>query len=481
MNDPVGMRVVVPARLGVGERFAIKVKLTGELRPIPGSAQWNTPKPALRGPFNLNVERRIQYHDNCLPEWTGALRVICDGLSGPESIDFDGTNQGAFEGDRRPIRAVDGFTFSEPGFHFIRLVDERSGLKGSSNPVFVSPAPPKERIYFGDPHWQTFFSDGIRCPEELYAFARDEGFLDFGAITDHMEALTDRQWEYFQAVTNDFNNPGRFVTLIGQEWTNHAPGHRNLYFRADHAPPIRCTDPRYDTLPKLWKALDELADLDPIAIPHHPANKVMGVDWSLGWNERYEKAVEIHSVWGNSERHKDDGNPMAIQHVEGEVRGAHVVDALRMGYRMGFVGGGDVHDGRPGDAFHNESYPPSPDRTWPTGFTAAMMPALTRDGLLDAIRDHRTYATTQARIYLDARVGVDGAVSVVAASEDGIAEVSVVCNGADRVSLQPDGDERIVDRSGVTSEAEPGDFVYTRVTTKAGNMAWSSPVWVDSE
>ena len=46
-----------------------------------------------------------------------------------------------------------------------------------------------------------------------------------------MEAVTERQWEYFQAVTNDYNEPGRFVTLIGQEWTNHKPGHRNIYFR----------------------------------------------------------------------------------------------------------------------------------------------------------------------------------------------------------------------------------------------------------
>jgi hypothetical protein len=36
-------------------------------------------------------------------------------------------------------------------------------------------------------------------------------------------------------VTNDFNEPGRFATLIGQEWTHHnpargAPGHRNIYY-----------------------------------------------------------------------------------------------------------------------------------------------------------------------------------------------------------------------------------------------------------
>jgi uncharacterized protein DUF3604 len=278
---PYRIKCVIPSRLQVGEEFSIRVKVTGPLIPIPSVGQWDTMNPRLHGQFNLNPQRSIQYHDNCLPEWTG--RLVVDGeVAGPDAIVFNGVNQGVFPRDTRPIRVVGGFSFTTPGFHFIRLIDAETGLECSSNPVFVTTEAPAERIYWGDPHWQTFFSDGIRCPEELYAFARDEGFLDFGAITDHMEAVSDRQWDYFQAVTNDYNEPGRFVTLIGQEWTAHTPGHRNLYFRGDHAPAIRSTDPRYDTLEKLWKAFDELADLDPIAIPHHPANVMMGVDWSLG-------------------------------------------------------------------------------------------------------------------------------------------------------------------------------------------------------
>lgn len=38
---------------------------------------------------------------------------------------------------------------------------------------------PHHRIFGGDIHSQTFFSDGLRCPEELYTFARDEAFVDF--------------------------------------------------------------------------------------------------------------------------------------------------------------------------------------------------------------------------------------------------------------------------------------------------------------
>ncbi len=485
--DPTGFLCVAPSCVGVGESFPLKVKVLGPVRPIPCSGNWNDPKPALRGPFNLNVDRKIQYHDNCLPEWRGVLKVDGDGrLAGTRDLVFDGTHQGIFSGDSRPIGVFDGFSFGEPGIHFVRIVDENTGVEGWSNPVSVTPEPPRSRIYWGDPHWQTFFSDGIRCPEELYAFARDEGFLDFGAITDHMEGVTDRQWDYFQAVTNDYNEPERFVTLIGQEWTNHnpaagAPGHRNIYYRQSAGPVLRSNASDCDTLVKLWEKLDSLSNVDSIAIPHHSANVIMGVDWEQGWNPKYEKAVEIHSVWGSSERSREDGNPMAIQHLNGEMKGRHVVDALRKGYRLGFVGGGDIHDGRPGDALHTESYPPLSTRFWPQGFTAVTVPYLTREAVFDAIRDHATYATTQSRIYLDVKAepAKNGlTVAVTAASEEGIAGASVVANGNDVASLLPDDDPRVLRDGKTTVPVDHGGFCYVRIITRRGNMAWSSPVWV---
>jgi len=484
MDVPTGMLAVIPSRLGVGELFDLKLKVLGPVHPVPSAGAWNTPKPGWRGPFNLNVERQIQYMDNALPRWRGRLLVDGgQGLDGPGQIAFDGEHQGVFTGDERPIARRGGFRWTTPGFHFLRLVEPHSGLEAWANPVWVTEEPPVERIVWGDPHWQTFFSDGIRCPEELYAFARDEGFLDFGAVSDHMEAVTDRQWEYFQAVTNDFDEPGRFVTLQGQEWTHHvgadgAPGHRNIYYRGAGGPPVRCTDANCNTLEKLWRKLDALPAGQVLAIPHHPANAVMGVKWEMGWNPRYERAVEIHSVWGTSERHADDGNPRPIapENLGGEMRGRHVQDALKLGYRLGFVGGGDIHDGRPGDQLHNESYPPKSFRSHLEGFTAAYVPALTREHVFDAMAERRTYATTQCRIYLDTTRRSDG-MDVRAAAEDGVEHVVLVRHGTDYAVARPAADTRIVEAHLKWDELGPEEFAYVRVTTGSGNVAWSSPVW----
>jgi len=489
--DPLAMRCVVPTCVAVGEPFSLKVKLLGMVREIPCTGNYCDRKPELLSPFNRNVGRQIQYHDNCLPEWQGTLAVEAGPmLAGETMLEFDGRQQGVFPGDTRPIKVFGGFTFTTPGIHFMRVIDRKSGVEGISNPIRVTENAPDYRIFWGDPHWQTFFSDGIRCPEELYAFARDEGFLDFGAISDHMEAVTDRQWDYFQAVTNDFNEPGRFVTLIGQEWTNHdprvgAPGHRNVYYRGNGGPVLRSTDADCHTLETLWRKLDAMTDQEVLAIPHHPANKIMGVDWAQGWNPRYEKAVEIHSVWGSSECHHDDGNIMPIQHCDGEVRGRHVIDALRRGYKLGFVGGGDIHDGRPGDELHDNSFPPAPERHWPAGYTAALVPTLTREAVFDAMATRRTYATTQSRIYLevtvrDAEKGRH-VIDVAAASEDGIREAAVVLNGKVIQQLPPANDRRIVRMDRLAVPMEPDDFYYVRITTARDNMAWSSPHWAEAE
>jgi len=485
LSDPLGFFAAIPSRVGVGEEFRLKIRVLGPVREVGCAGGWNTRKPGLKGPFNLNVQRGIRYVDNCLPEWTGRLKLDGgDMLAGASELVFDGKNQGAFPGDVRPVRVLEGLSWTRPGLHFLKVVDDASGLEGWANPVMVTENPPAERVWWGDPHWQTFFSDGIRCPEELYAFARDEGFLDFGAVSDHMEAITDAQWAYFQAATEEYNQPGRFATLHGQEWTHHdpahgAPGHRNVYYRGAGGPVLRSTDSDCNTLKKLWAKLDA-AGLEALAIPHHPANKTMGVDWDLGWNRKYEKAVEIYSVWGSSERHADAGNtrPGGVENLGGEVKGRHVVDALKRGYRFGFVAGGDVHDGRAGDAMHDESYPPRDYVPYEQGLTAVLAPQLTREAVFDAMAGGRTYATTHSRIYLDARVDPGaGRLELAAASEEGVAEAVLCRNGEDALALTPDGDPRVLTRTEDLAPLAPEEFCYVRVTTGRGNIAWSSPVW----
>ncbi len=475
---PNEIKAVIPSRLSVNEKFSIKIKLTGELLDIPNAGNWRDKKPSLLSPFNLNYCRKIQYMDNCLPVWTGKLQIINgEELSGTDEnpLIFDGVNQGVFRGDTRPIKEFSGYAFKTPGFHFIRIKDHESGVETLSNPVYVTESEPENRIFWGDPHWQTFFSDGIRCPEELYAFARDEAFLDFGAISDHMEAITERQWDYFMMVTNDYNQPGRFATLVGQEWTSMKYGHRNVYIDGDYMEAVRSDDPRFDTLEKLWNHLNGTGA---VLIPHHTASEKMGCDWSYGWNPELETSVEIYSGWGSSETGKDNGNLYPIKNFKGELAGQHVIDALDRGFRLGFIGGGDIHDGRPGEKLKHLKYPGS----YKGGISACIAPSLNRKNIFKSIKERQTYATTQSRIYLDSQISFENKCinfDVKTASEEGIAGADLIINGKTIQTIKADKNiqEGRVLEFKTEIKAENTAYAYVRILTEDNNTAWASPAF----
>ncbi|NPV07620.1 MAG: CehA/McbA family metallohydrolase [Anaerolineae bacterium] len=489
-QPPTGLLVVAASTTRVDEPFFLRIKLLTEpycadASCFSGSGGNSRPQ----GRYN-HSPRGIRYMDNTPPDWRGSLLLDGgDDYVGPTRLRRDEGVWGAFAGDQRPIVTVPQIRFRSPGIHYIAVTDEESGVQGLSNPIVVSADPPQERLYWGDLHSQTFFSDGLRCPEELYSFARDESFLDIFALADHSESLTDRQWDYFVAVTNDFYQPGRFVTLVGQEWTSREFGHRNVYYPGDGGPILRCNDPFYGRLENVYRAAREHGAL---VIPHHSANATMGVDWSKGHDPLTERLVEIYSIWGNSERPADQGNPRPVRMTGGEKKGQHVLDALARGYRFGFIGGGDIHDGRPGDEYHTLQEDVEPYQwLWRQGLMGVWALGLTREHIFRALWDRRVYATTNERIFLRVRVG--GApmgseitwersreipIEMEAASSLPFSHLEVVSNGDDVLGQPLDASE--VSWSAQLPAGSLPRYYYVRLTRADGEMAWSSPVWVEA-
>ncbi len=482
--EPTGLFVAAPSTVQVGREFALGVKILTEPHVVGASCYG--PLPAVAGRYNRSP-RGISYMDNVLPQFDGIVTLSGgDAYAGPGSFSFRGAT-GPYPGDPRPVTRIPGLCFLRPGMKVICVREPESGVEALSNPIEVRGDPPREHLFWGDLHSQTFFSDGLRCPEELYAFARDESFLDIFALSDHSESLTDRQWDYFTAVANDFNEEGTFVTLVGLEWTSREFGHRNVYYPGNRGPILRCNDPQQGRLDYLYEVARRESAL---VIPHHTANDEMGVDWSLGHDPQVERLVEIHSVWGNSECSAQAGNPLPIRTNRGERDGRHVVDALRMGYRLGFVGGGDTHDGRPGDELHSLQQQPDQYRLLRRqGIMGVWASELSRQAIFGALRRRRVFATTNARMLLrfainghpmGSEISLRGQRDLVirAASEVDIHRVDVIRNGEVLATDEPD-------ESRVSWQLEDGgslpvDWYYVRLIRKDGQMAWSSPIWVEA-
>ncbi len=483
-HPPIGLMIVAPSTVAVGEEFALGVKALCEPS-FAGVAAFNRVLPALISRYN-HSPRGIRYMDNAAERWEGALEV--EGPDGPARIPL-GDLQGTFAGDERAIGRVEGFSFGEPGVHTVRVMDGAHGLVGESNPIVVTQEPPAERLWWGDLHSQSFFTDGLRCPEELYHFARREAFLDIFAMADHSESLTDRQWDYFVAVTNDAYAPDEFATLVGFEWTNHWPGHRNCYFRGEGGPIVRRGERTVEDIQRLYDVAHEHGAL---LIPHHPANVTMGVEWEAAYDPEHERLVEIHSIWGNSERPEDAGNPFPIRTSGGEQAGRHVLDALNMGRRFGFVGGGDIHDGRPGDELHSLQGP-RPEHynlLRRQGIMGVWAAELTREAIFDALWERNCFATTNVRMPIrfsvcgtrqGASVQSDDArpINLWAASEVPIARVTIVRDGEDWRSFEPN--ERIADVRLEDAASSAPAYYYARIERADGWMGWASPVWVNGD
>ena len=395
----------------------------------------------------------------------------------------------------------------------VRLVARQPDLPsaGRSNPVEVLAADDSsDRIFWGDLHAHTSHGHAYGEIVDLYHYARDEARLDFVAHVEHYtragewlhpwwrrrypESRTvvdfvEQSWQERLEQARRFDDPGRFVPLLGFEWA-HTTGHLNGFFPGLDAPLVYPTSFRDPAMtPAHLKEL--LAGHEWFGVPHHTAfplgrGTLGGFRWEH-FDPETMPCVEIASKQGNGEYF---GAPYAALPMG---RGGTVREGLARGLRFGFVGATDTNIARPGSFTAQEKRQRLP------GLTAVFAPALERRAIYDAIRKRRCYATLGGRPIL--RFTINGAfmgeslrlpraddtkhiVCDIAGSAE-LARVEVIKNGApffqfvttDTGSHNHTCDYR--EEFPDTTPSQPGDYYYLRVQQIDGALAWSSPIWID--
>ena len=358
---------------------------------------------------------------------------------------------------------------------------EKRELTATSNPLLVeqNAAP----ILWGDLHGHSNLSDGTGTPEQFLTYARDVAGLDVVSLTDHdhwgMLFLDEHPelWEEIQEVTERFHDPGRFVTLLGYEWTNWIHGHRHVLYFEDEGEVLSSIDPAYETPAQLW---DGLRGKPALTFAHHSAGGPIATNWDYEPPPELEPVTEVASVHGNSEALD------APYRIYSALPGNFVRDVLDRGYKLGFIGSGDSHDGHPGLA---RLASPSA-----AGLAAFLTGDLSRDGVYTALRARRTYATNGRRIILRAALDAHGMGSDVPPTAPGetallyvraigtapIAGIDVIRSG--EIVAARDGEEAW--DLATTFELEDlraEEYVYVRVIQIDQETAWSSPFFVQGD
>lgn len=355
-----------------------------------------------------------------------------------------------------------------------------------------------EHLYWGDLHTHTHLAEGRGSPDDLCVFARDRALLDFVAVHDHIEDLEDRDWEVLREAAARHNAAGRFVTLLGYEYSPDWPrsyvhGDKNVYFPGETGmlrPPIR--GPRvYENGPQ---AMDEIAaalkEAGAMMMAHAHARNVASF-----YDPDLLRLLELYSGWGNSERFESAAaaRPL-LPALAQDFAGHYVQDALAAGFRAGLVAASDDHSGHPGLS----TWHPYGPRRYPGGLTAVDAPALTRAAIWEALWERRCYGTTGARIVV--RFAVAGATMGRELQLDGsartlpvtgrvlgtapLARLTVVRDNQDWHTWRSPPAQAPWEISFAVEDAPqamlPGPHsYYLRVEQQDGERAWTSPVWID--
>lgn len=406
---------------------------------------------------------------NAGAEMAGSVELSSEGIALPARVELEPGDLGR--------RTVHGRVTSA-GVHRVVARAPRS-LIGESNPLVAGRD--LTPILWGDLHGHSGLSDGTGTPQEYFRYARDVARLDVVALTDHdhwgLEPLATHPdlWQEIRRQAAAFHQPDRFVTLLGYEWTSWIHGHRHVLYFADDGPLLSSVDPRYESPGQLWEGL---RGLPAMTFAHHSAGGPVPTNWRIAPDPELEPVTEIVSVHGSSEAADSPGR------IYGAVPGNFVRDVLDIGYRLGFIGSGDSHDGHPGLAGFG-----SPS----SGLAAILASERRREDVRRALAQRRVYATNGPRIVLEVELAGVGMGSVLepdpaigggsdlqlfVAATDEIERIDLVVSGAVVESLTGELG-REVERSVPVRRLRAGDYLYVRVVQLDGGAAWSSPIFVD--
>jgi hypothetical protein len=209
--------------------------------------------------------------------------------------------------------------------------------------------------------------------------------LDFFAIIDHGELIIfwpwQKKWQKIKSAANEYYTPGSFVALLGFEWSNPILGHCNILNTSDYT---NCLSKI--SLSSLYSWLKDRASGFG-TFNHLGDNDAIGSEfWHLDLTDKdvVPQMVGIET-WNGSKGF----DQYYYKNTWTSCNDSYLDTGNQKGWLLGALGAQDNHQ-----------------KDWGTmnNFrTAVLAKELTREGIIEAYRARRFYATEDKDLYLDFR------------------------------------------------------------------------------
>lgn len=330
-----------------------------------------------------------------------------------------------------------------------------------------------------------------------YRYAVDVHGYDFAALTDHDFGLYyDAAWRKALRAADFYDDPPYFCAIPAYEFSfvnttwgkqfQPARGSQILYFGSSESAArftmpdgrVCCQlDEETNDLNKLLAELRKRGIKDAVLPPHQLTDFYSMTDWDITDTE-YRTVMEIFQIRGSYEY---DGCPRQVNvHIipgtqdkaDGHEK-AWAQSALARGQRLGFIAAGD-------------------HKSTGIGTTVLFVKEISRQGIIEALKARRCYATTGDKIFLDFRIDghlngeeiISSGNPHITAAIEGTAQLTSVVVFKDNEIIYEKKPDELQSRQSfevdfVDRSYSDSSFYYLRVTQSNDEIAWSSPIWVD--
>ncbi len=399
------------------------------------------------------------------------VTLTCDTQGATIYYAVDG---GEFTEYTAPITLNKGFGKTE-----IKTYAAKAGFNNSTeiSRTFTERSSAAYSIYFGQLHSHTSYSDGAGTCEEAFQHATNVKNLDFLAVTDHSNSFDNcdtaslsngsmsTEWVEGHQLADKYTTDS-FVGLYGFEMTwSNGLGHINTYNTPGFQSRTQQQFKTYGTALQNYYAVLK-TETGSISQFNHPGTTFGDFSDFAHFDAEIDQLITLIEV-GNGEG--TIGSSGYFPSYEYYTR------ALDKGWHVAPTNNQDNHKGRWGDAN--------------TARSVVLADSLTQNGIYDAMRNYRVYATedNDLSIYYTLNDQVMGSMLSVAPGEEltlsvklsdptdaSIGKVEVIVNGGLTAATTA---AKTNDETVTFTLPNNYSYYYIKVTQPDGNIAVTAPVW----